>query len=80
VAGHERNFKYLEMLQHLHIMNGYFREVMREMGNYIKGVKVWKLDSVMDTVTQYAILEFVMRRPLKDENNLLPSSLKKIST
>jgi len=44
------------------------------MGNYIKGAKGWKLDSVMDTVTQYAIIKFVMRRPLKNENNPLPSS------
>jgi hypothetical protein len=54
------------------------------MGNYVKGVKRWKLDSVMDTVTQCAILESVMRIPLKDEENPLPSStnssLKKFST
>jgi hypothetical protein len=45
------------------------------MGNYIKeGLKGWKLDSVMDTVTQYAIIGFVMTRPIRDENKPLPSS------
>jgi hypothetical protein len=28
VAGHDRDIKYLETLQHLHIMSGYFREAM----------------------------------------------------
>jgi hypothetical protein len=55
------------------------------MRNYIKeGLKGWKLDSVMDTVTQYAIIGFVTPGPLKDEDRLLPSSknssLKKISS
>jgi len=29
VAGHDRYFKYSEMFQRLHIMSGYFREVMK---------------------------------------------------
>jgi hypothetical protein len=55
------------------------------MGKYIKeGLNGWKLDSVMDTVTQYALIGFVMTLPLKDEDKPLPSStnssLKKISS
>jgi hypothetical protein len=55
------------------------------MGKHIKeGLKEWKLDSAMDTVTQYAIIGFVMTRPLKDKDKPLSSStkssLKKISS
>jgi len=58
-------------------MSGYFREVMEGNGKvYTRGLKEWKLDSAMDTATQYAIIGFVMTRPLKDEEKILPSSMK----
>jgi hypothetical protein len=57
VARNDRNFKFLEMLQHLDIMSGYFREVMVGSGKYIKEErKVRTLDSARDTVTEDAII------------------------
>ena len=72
VARHDRNFNFLEMLQHLGIMSGYFREVMVWNGNYIKEeLKMWPLYSVRYAVTRDTIIRFVNRRN---------SSLKKISS